>query len=292
MPCYHPLPAWYKRRINPETGKRGITFRIEDGFADKPIQVPCGTCIGCSQVRARYWSVRCLHESKMHMWNWFVTFTYDDEHLPSSGSLSKRDWQLFMKRFRKVYGKVRFFMCGQYGERSLRPHYHALFFGVRFDDVRRYGGDSEKQLYVSRRLDGIWGLGECKISVLNMATIHYVTAYMGRSTLDKEKCSVFGLECEFQLMSRRPGLGRSWLERYWSDVYPSGLVVLRGGVKLGPPRYYDDYMEEVDPKIMRRLRYARREFLEGSVDNSGKRLVVREAVAEGKVRLFSGGDPD
>lgn len=298
MGCYHPLVGWYSKKRS-ENGKRGVVFNLADGCKDLPISVPCGKCIGCRQTRERAWAVRCLHESKMHESNWFVTLTYDDEHLPANGSLSKRDWQLFMKRFRLVYGPVRFFMCGQYGEQSLRAHYHALLFGVDFPDARLYG---DGKLWVSKRLCEVWGLGDVKLGLVSLGSIHYVTAYMGRSTLDKEKCSVFGLEPEFQLMSRRPGIGASWLRKYWRDVYWGDGVVLRGGVKVRPPRYYDEWMEEVDSVLMEKLKMKRRLSGKGDydalfrqrmdVERSGKRLIVKEAVAEGKRKFFSGMDPD
>ena len=71
MPCYHPVPAWRNKRVNPATGKRGITFRLQDGFTDMPLEVPCGKCVGCVAVRASEWALRCEHEAKCWEFNWF-----------------------------------------------------------------------------------------------------------------------------------------------------------------------------------------------------------------------------
>ena len=51
----------------------------------------------------------------MHMFNSFVTLTYDDDHLPEYNSLNYKHFQDFMKRLRKSHNGVRFYMCGEYG---------------------------------------------------------------------------------------------------------------------------------------------------------------------------------
>ena len=87
-----------------------------------PFQVPCGKCAECLLERARDWSIRCLHEAKMHEHSAFVTLTYADENLPADRKLNHFDFQLFMKRLRKEYGEgIGFFMCGEYGEQTQRP---------------------------------------------------------------------------------------------------------------------------------------------------------------------------
>ena len=95
------------------------------------VEIPCGRCVACRLNRAREWSLRIMNELAYHKDACFLTLTYDDEHLPEDKSLSKRDFQLFMKRFRKDFGlPVRFFACGEYGKKTFRPHYHVIFFGV------------------------------------------------------------------------------------------------------------------------------------------------------------------
>ena len=62
----------------------------------------------------------------------FITLTYNDENLPNPPVVSKREAQLFIKRLRKLlYPKLfRYYIVGEYGDKSNRPHYHALLFGV------------------------------------------------------------------------------------------------------------------------------------------------------------------
>ena len=80
---------------------------------DGTLELPCGQCIGCRLERSRQWAVRCLHEASLHENNSFITLTYDEASMPPGGSLCYRDFQLFMKRLRKVTGKVTFY-CSPY----------------------------------------------------------------------------------------------------------------------------------------------------------------------------------
>ena len=52
----------------------------------------------------------------MHMFNSFVTLTYDDDHLPEYNSLNYKHFQDFMKRLRKSHNGVRFYSEGALGE--------------------------------------------------------------------------------------------------------------------------------------------------------------------------------
>ena len=79
------------------------------------------------------------------------------------GSLDHRPFQLFMKRLRITLerqgfkGKIKYLMCGEYGDNNGRPHYHAIIFGWKPEDLR-YKGTSRKGLkrYKSKFLDSIW----------------------------------------------------------------------------------------------------------------------------------------
>jgi len=146
MACYHPIQAWRSKKVNKETGKRSIVFQRSEAFVDMPVVVPCGQCIGCRLEKSRQWAIRCVHESKCHDDNIFVTLTYNNENLPKDGSLCLADLQKFMKRLRKKYGAgIRYFACGEYGEKLKRPHYHVCIFGLNFP-MRDKKGERDKYL--------------------------------------------------------------------------------------------------------------------------------------------------
>ena len=128
MPCYHPMPA-----VRMSDGSVKFISRNKRGV-ESELELPCGQCIGCRLERSRQWAIRCLHEASLHERNAFITLTYDESNLPPGGSLVYRDFQLFMKRLRKVAGKVTFYVGGEYGENLLRPHFHACIFGYDFPD--------------------------------------------------------------------------------------------------------------------------------------------------------------
>ena len=120
MSCFKPLEAW-------RTPQGDITFKPL--YSDRPsagmFKLPCGQCIGCRLARSSMWATRCVHEAQLHKQNCFITLTYNDDNLPYPPT-SIRPLQLFMKRLRKRFGAgIRFYACGEYGEKFGRPHYHA-----------------------------------------------------------------------------------------------------------------------------------------------------------------------
>lgn len=287
MPCFHPVPAWRSKRVNRETGKRGISFKMVDGFKDFPVEVPCGKCVGCIQARANEWAMRCEHEAKCWDWNWFITLTY--EVMPPDGSLQPKDLQDFWKRLRKRgYEGLRYFACGEYGEAFSRPHYHALVFNWLPVDLRRSERVSDKKVvYESADLQEAWGLGRVQLDAFSPAAAQYVTNYVRKKVLGNDASSHYGSRVrEFQTMSRRPGLGKIFLARYLHDIYPDGYVTRPGGSIKRAPRFYDLTLEKVDPRMMRKVRRKRKEMASLDVDNKGSRLYVREEVMERRNEFF------
>lgn len=292
MTCYAPLPAW-KPLVAPGGDKR-LFFRPPRGGegAALKIAVPCGQCIGCRLERSRQWALRCLHEASLYERNCFLTLTYSDQFLPPLNSLRFRDFQLFMKRLRKIFGSsIRFFHCGEYGDDTKRPHYHALIFNFDFDDkvVHAISRDGHR-LYTSESLDRIWGLGFCVIGSVSFESAAYVARYCVKKftgfaaeaayeVVDPVTGEVLGRRAaEYATMSRRPGIGGGWYEKYSGDVFPSDSVV-HNGVPMRPPKSYDRYLERDDPELMRRVRAAReREARLHMEDNTPERLFVRETV--------------
>lgn len=288
MPCYHPLTAYYGKDVNPATGRRPLTFNRMDSHSGIPMQVPCGQCIGCRLERSRQWAVRCMHEKMMHEQSSFVTLTYDDKNLPADGGLVKRDLQLFMKRLRKKRDRgLRFFACGEYGEVTFRPHYHLLFFNTRFSDQKFYKNSGDNPLYVSDELSELWPFGHNRIGEVTFESAAYVARYCLKKVTGESAVGHYGGRSpEFVLMSRRPGIGFGYYEKFGQQAYVHDNVIVNG-VPVTPPRYYDTKYELVDAKRLERLKRKRRRLaLKHKADRSPARMRVRERFEELKAARF------
>lgn len=155
----------------------------------------CGQCTPCRLNRRRLWASRIMLESRVHEFNSFWTFTYDESHLPSDGSLRPRDVQLFLKRLRIYLGDrvCRYYFVGEYGDISQRPHYHAALFGV-----------SEVE---AQRVAQIWALGYVAAGSLTWQSASYIAGYVTKKLTKKDDPALAGRYPEFARMSLRPGIG-------------------------------------------------------------------------------------
>lgn len=229
----------------------------------------------------------------MHKENAFVTLTYKQEFFQPS--LDYRDFQLFMKRARKEVGPLRFYMCGEYGERTFRPHFHALLFGAGFLD-RYLWRDSASgfPLYRSPLLEKLWPFGSSEIGDVSFESAAYVARYVMKKVTGPASENhykrvvpstgeIVDVVPEFTRMSLKPGIGRSWIEKFYTDVYPNDSVLVNG-MKCKPPRYYDgvfDYFRQVDDVEFNRFERS----LLTKEDNSPERLLDREKVTEARLRF-------
>jgi len=280
MGCNDPLAAW-KAKDKTNLGKRPLVFNIHDACIDLPVNIRCGKCLGCRTDRAREWAIRCTHKASMHDENSFVTLTYNDEHVPRKNghqTLYPRDFTLFLKRLRKARNHtVRFLQCGEYGNETQRPHHHALLFNCAFHDRTLWRKNGDYALYRSEELEKLWPWGHSEIGEVNQATAGYVAGYTTKIKETKSKNKV----PEYLTMSRRPGIGRLWLEKYITDVYPSDEIITKKGTRLKPPRYYDTQLEKLNPQLHEKLKGARYAKLTEEM-KSGLRLTAREKILRAK----------
>lgn len=260
--------------------------------------VPCGRCVGCRLERARNWTIRILHEAQMHRDNCFLTLTYDNEHLVyghKQATLVKDDLQRFWKRLRKVVGNgVRYFACGEYGELGGRPHYHACLFGADFEDKALFSTEGGNDLYTSDTLDRVWGHGFTSVGALTPGSAAYTARYILGKKLGKE--AVYyeeqGIEPEFVVMSRGGrsgrGIGSGWFDKYATDVYPVDRVILEGGAKSRPPRYYDNLRKEQFPEEIEKIKIARMQKMDEIPieERLNLRMIQKIRFQEAKVKSF------
>lgn len=299
MPCFHPLKAYPS-----PTGGRP-SFTRPPGHSGREQHISCGQCIGCRADRACEWSARIVHETLSWGASWFITLSYSDDFLPADGSIDKRELQLFFKRLREAAqargllegSGVRRFYNGEYGTRTQRAHYHAIIFGVRLPDLKPWAKNARgEQTWTSDFLSEVWGKGRVVVGSVTAASAAYVASYCLRDSGAKHLPYGFidpgtGELCErvppFVGMSRRPGIGRAYVERYGHQLAAGDFVIL-GGRKVPSPKYYRNVLESLNPELAERLATARSDAAvtpKAKRERRPDRLASREMVAKAKRSL-------
>lgn len=264
-------------------------------FSEYDMQlIPCGQCIDCRLSYSRHWAERCMLEASLHEFNYFVTLTYDDFHIPmgnyldhdgevKTSSLNRRDFQLFMKKLRNnAYEKfdhtgVRCFYCGEYGDLHDRPHYHAILFNMpdlssEFTFFNKRGSFSS---YTSDLISSSWSDPYSNLSkgIATISDISYDTcAYVARYVVKKQK----GLSSDyfnsldisdiskrvqpFVGMSNRPGIARAYYDSHKEDIYTTDSVLYKKDhdvYSAKPPRYFDKLYDIEYPDNMEVIKNSR-----------------------------------
>ena len=173
-------------------------------------------------------------------------------------------------------------MCGEYGEESDRPHYHALLFNHDFPDKIQINDT----LWFSPLLEKIWGHGLASIGEVTFESAAYVARYIMKKVngekaeyhyhaLSKETGELFPIIPEYSTMSRRPGIGKDWYEKWKTDIYPSDEIIVNGKA-VKPPKYYDQQLTEGETLTLKKQRIkAAKQWVE---NNTPERLMAREKV--------------
>jgi len=252
----------------------------------REIEIPCGQCIGCRINRQQMWAFRCLAEASLSPHNWFLTLTYDDANLPPRGELRHRDWQLFAKRVRRALGPFRYLMCGEYGEQTKRPHYHALLFGLDLPDVDRFSVRRGYPVFKSATLARLWGRGLHEIGTVTPQSARYCSGYVLKDCsaptwLDDTTGELMSLKAPYGRMSLRPGLGDAWIRRYYPEVFTHGACYAQD-TRYRIPDRFKDLLDTIDPDAYEDLQERAVEKALASPDNTAARLAVRERCALAK----------
>lgn len=267
------------------------------------MEIPCRNCIGCRLDNARQWAIRLTHEQRYHELSCFLTLTYNPQHMPKDHSLDKRHFQLFMKRLRMYHHynnpeapKIKYYMCGEYGGQTDRPHYHAIIFGLDFADKRKHKTTKRGDvLYTSEKLNELWGMGHCYIGAVTYKSVGYVARYCIKkvngeranehyNNVDKETGEIIPVLKEYMAASQ--GLGLRHFEEFHQQMYLRDSVVIQG--KEAPiPRYYDRKLEQTAPEWLEQIKAKRKaDALSRKDDNTWDRLLVKEEVKHAQYKML------
>ena len=279
--CKRPIKGYRARN------GAGLTFKRSESATGMELWVPCGQCIGCRLQRSSEWALRMKHEARYHEENCFLTLTYNDENLPPDRSLEHRHVQLFLKRLRKSLGskKIKYFCAGEYGDTYQRPHYHLIVFGHNFSDrVRHSRTESGHWLFQSDDLDALWRRGFSLIGDVTYESAQYCAKYCLKKVTGKAAEAHYnGRKPDYAVMSN--GIGKSFVEEFNREVYPSDEVI-HDGSALKVPRYYDKLMEEIDAEKLAEVKKRRRARERDWKESTEPRLEAQAKVLKARTTLY------
>lgn len=185
---------------------------------------------------------------------------------------------------------IRYFMCGEYGESFSRPHYHAILFNFDFPDKEFYKDtDTGHKLFTSPTLNKLWDKGSCWIGAVTFDSAAYVARYVTKKitgdmaethykAVHLQTGELIDVEPEYADMSRKPGIGKVWFDKYAADTYPSDEVIVNARA-IKPPRYYDNLYGLLDEQSLEEIKKKRKELaLQYADDNTQDRLLTKELV--------------
>lgn len=254
-------------RVSPLSGE--ITWspkKLGSSVPVKSVTTPCKKCIECRLEYSRQWAVRLTQEQALHDTSSFLTLTYDDENLPEGQTLVMDHVSEFLKNLRASLAyeeekKVRFYACGEYGEKFQRPHYHMILFGEDFqkDRYEIERSDKDEQQWQSPSLTQLWGRGRAVIGTCTFESAAYVARYVTKKISGEGQHAHYGVRSpESARMSRRPGIGRDWFEKNKIDLINHDNIISRGR-KMRPPQTYDRWLRDTAQLEYEKIKAAREE---------------------------------
>lgn len=320
MPCNFPIQAYRSGKVGPN-GKKTVVFDSKKGNIHTAFEVPCGKCIGCRLDHSRMWAMRCSLEASMHEKNSFVTLNYSDENKTQLGLQKgvsknpfrygkeveyvlaptvKEDLQNFIKKLRHRKPEVRYYACSEYGEfgPGHHPHYHICLFGVDFNysGVVPHQDPKGETLYKSDELSELWPHGYHSIGEVNAKTAGYTARYCTKKingetyrshyyVVDRFTGRRTEVPTEQAYMSRRPGIGASWYDKYWKDLRKDYINV--EGKIYSIPRFYKERIEKEHPEIHKRNQRRRKiERHKREKDNTPDRRLSKDAVKKRQFQML------
>lgn len=224
-------------------------YKESTPWVDKFIQVPCGKCSHCLINKQNEWIGRLILEYLYSKKTFFLTLTYDNDHLPLGYTTDKRDVVLFLKRFRKQIPvrSLRYFFVSEYGRQSARPHYHALLF-FNYDITHAQ---------VLKILDKVWH-SRFQISSFTLARARYCVKYLFKSIgKASDRTSSSDSEDDREELSESKGsirFDRKSGQNYFEET---GEVVRLGGFSLKSQSLGRDYLSNIQFNLLKEPYYTK-----------------------------------
>jgi hypothetical protein len=228
-------------------------YQVEHG--SKRYNVPCGKCYQCRKKRVAGWSYRMMREERASALSFFITLTYDPDHLMFTNrglpTLHPPHLQNFWKKLRKRFPpkSIKYYACGEYGSKRKRPHYHAILY-VYDNSVTTY--------QVFNWIEQDWQHGSTFVGTVTGESVAYVLKYISKPT----QIPCFPLDDrvkEFQRTSK--GLGADYINEkmvrwHMADVFNRYYIPDKSGFRVPLPRYYKDkiYPQQIRQSVSNYMR--------------------------------------
>ena len=224
------------------------------GWMVDPLEIRCTKCIGCRLDHSDQWRNRISHESMMHPSSYFVTLTYNPEHLPMGGNLIKSDVQKFVRSLRRRGQDIRYFAAGEYGDKYQRPHYHLIVFNLELSDLKKLPIPTKWTLYSSEWLSQSWDKGFVSVGYVTEQSASYVARYCVKKVtgpkaeehytrVDPRTNEEYQVIPEFSLMSKKPPIGATWYQAYGFQTHRDDYIIFNGS-RQKVPRAYDAILKK------------------------------------------------
>ena len=255
----------------------GFNF-ADEGCIKAPFQpFPCRKCIPCLLHRQKAWVSRLVEELRNHPFNYFVTLTYDDEHVPvtEDGEMcfNKQHFiklnQDMRKRFQQ--GKLRnpvsdvllgspefielpkdvkykYYITTEYGPTTFRPHAHGVWYGL-----------PESRDVVEVLFRTLWPYGFVSVFPAAEGAAGYISKYLVSDGVGKDSYAGGNGMPPFSLMSK--GLGASYIDRMgeWHRANPKRMYTQFHGSKGTMDRYLkhkiysEDVLEDYSDEVLEKM---------------------------------------
>lgn len=213
-----------------EENKKNLKDLEEFGVVWQYQAIPCKHCWACSMNYSAEWALRIMKEAEQYEHNYFITLTYDEIHLPIAtklhykgqtyendgtwlnGTLNPDDITRFIKAMRKEFEElhhfgIKYYLCGEYGGQTHRPHYHLIVMNCPLDMSQFYDCHVDKKFFKahwkSHQVEKWWSeprkkgeepinLGMVDIAEVEWSSAAYVARYTAKkhSKIIHRKCTI------------------------------------------------------------------------------------------------------
>ena len=243
------------------------------------VLIPCRHCVGCCTSLSREWMHRMVLEKEVSKTSYFLTLTYDEENIPVNHQLNKKHLDDFLKALRNYfknkydYDGIRYYACGEYGSKTARPHYHAIIynlpltplefkvFGFEYDKRYKFRvvgkGEDGTDLYEFDLLNQLWKKGFVVVGQVTDRSCGYVARYVDKKRLSGEKnkdLKACGIVPEFNCMSRMPGIGVPYYEKYYKKILDNNLNIFINGTTISVGRMFEKFLDKYHPEYLDRYK--------------------------------------